>query len=46
MNFEEWADAVEGRGNYRIKIDEIIANVQILESIINSSNSNQIVDLP
>jgi len=45
MNFEEWADAVEGRGSYRITIDEIIANVQILESIINSSNSNQIVDL-
>ena len=43
LNFEEWADAVAGRSTYRINIDEVISNVQILESIINSAEKNEII---
>tara|TARA_Y100000590_G_scaffold467860_1_gene648304 strand:- start:2149 stop:3144 length:996 start_codon:yes stop_codon:yes gene_type:complete len=45
MNFEEWADAIKGKCEYRIKIDEVISNVQILESIINSSENNQVIEI-
>ena len=45
LNFEEWADAVAGRSAYRINIDEVISNVQILESIINSADKNQIIKI-
>ena len=45
LNFEEWADAVAGRLAYRINIDEVISNVQILESIINSADKNQIIKI-
>ncbi|GIR68680.1 MAG: hypothetical protein CM15mP73_5010 [Hyphomicrobiales bacterium] len=43
LNFEEWADAVAGRSTYRINIDEVVSNVQILESIINSAEKNEII---
>ena len=43
LNFEEWADAVAGRSTYRINIDEVVSNVQILESIINSAEKNRVL---
>lgn len=45
LNFEEWADAVAGRSTYRIYIDEVVSNVQILESIINSAEKNEIIKI-
>ncbi len=45
LNFEEWADAIAGRSAYRISIDEVISNVQILESIIDSADKNQIINI-
>ena len=45
LNFEEWADAVAGRSTYRINIDEVVSNVQILESIINSAEKNEIIKI-
>ena len=45
LNFEEWADAVAGHSTYRINIDEVVSNVQILESIINSAEKNQIIKI-
>ena len=44
-DFEEWADAVAGRSTYRINIDEVVSNVQILESIINSAEKNEIIKI-
>jgi predicted dehydrogenase len=43
MNFEEWADAVDGKCEYRIKIDEIISNIEILDAIIKSAKTEEIV---
>ena len=45
MNFEEWADAISGKSDYRIKIEEVISNVQILETIINASDSDKVIEI-
>jgi predicted dehydrogenase len=36
-NFEAWADALEGRAAYRFTPEQLLANVQILESVIGSA---------
>ncbi len=36
MNFEAWAAAVEGEGDYRIKPSEMVANIGLLEAIVTS----------
>jgi predicted dehydrogenase len=37
MNFEAWADAVEGRAPYRFSTDELIANIRILDAVVRSA---------
>jgi predicted dehydrogenase len=37
MNFEAWADAVEGRAPYRFSTDELIANIRILDALTRSA---------
>jgi len=31
MNFEAWADAVEGRAPYRFTTEQLLANIRILD---------------
>jgi predicted dehydrogenase len=38
-NLESWADAVLGKGNYRFSNQEILHNVEILETIVRSIKS-------
>lgn len=40
-NLEEWADAVEGRGDYRFTNEQLIDNVAVLEAIAKSIKSGQ-----
>ncbi len=40
-NLEEWADAVEGRGDYRFSNQHLIDNVAVLEAIAKSTKSGQ-----
>jgi hypothetical protein len=37
MNFEAWADAVEGRAPYRFSTDELLANIRILDGVVRSA---------
>jgi predicted dehydrogenase len=37
MNFEAWADAVEGRAPYRFTTDELIGNIRILDAVVRSA---------
>jgi hypothetical protein len=37
MNFEAWADAVEGRASYRFTTDELLWNIQILDAVMRSA---------
>jgi predicted dehydrogenase len=37
MNFEAWADALEGRAPYRFSADEIITNIRILDAVTRSA---------
>ncbi|MGO9771539.1 MAG: Gfo/Idh/MocA family protein, partial [Roseiarcus sp.] len=37
MNFEAWADAVEGKKAYRFTSDELLQNVLVFEAIVTSS---------
>ncbi|MFN3658054.1 MAG: Gfo/Idh/MocA family protein [Pseudolabrys sp.] len=37
MNFEAWADAVEGRVPYRFSPDQLLANIRILDAITRSA---------
>lgn len=39
MNFEAWAEAVEGRAAYRFTPAQLLANVQVLEAVIRSSEN-------
>jgi predicted dehydrogenase len=39
-NFEAWADAIEGGAPYRFMPEQLLANVQILESVIRSAESD------
>jgi len=35
-NLHEWADAVQGHGDYRFSDEELIGNVAVLEAIAQS----------
>ena len=37
MNFEAWADAVEGRAPYRFTPDHLLANIRILDAVTRSA---------
>jgi len=37
MNFEAWADAIEGRSPYRFSSDELLANIRILDALVRSA---------
>ena len=45
MNFEAWAAAVEGDGEYRIKPSEMVANIALLEAIVNSAKAQKAVEI-
>lgn len=36
-NFEAWADAVEGRAPYRFTIEQLLANIRILDAVTRSA---------
>ena len=40
-NLEQWADAVEGRAEYRFSRDQVLHNVEILEAIVRSADSGE-----
>jgi predicted dehydrogenase len=37
MNFEAWADAVEGRAPYRFTAEQLLSNIRILEALTHSA---------
>ena len=37
MNFEAWADAVEGRAPYRFTTGQLLANIRILDAVTRSA---------
>ncbi len=37
LNFEAWADAVEGRAPYRFTPDQLLANIRILDALVRSA---------
>ena len=37
LNFEAWADAVEGRAPYRFSTEQLLANIRILERVTRSA---------
>jgi predicted dehydrogenase len=37
MNFEAWADAIEGRAPYRFTTDELMGNIRILDAVVRSA---------
>jgi predicted dehydrogenase len=37
MNFEAWADAIEGRAPYRFSTDELMGNIRILDAVVRSA---------
>lgn len=37
MNFEAWADAVEGRAPYRFTTEQLLANIRILDAVTRSA---------
>jgi predicted dehydrogenase len=37
LNFEAWADAVEGRAPYRFTADQLLANIRILDAVTHSA---------
>jgi predicted dehydrogenase len=37
MNFEAWADAIEGRAPYRFTTDELQSNIRILDAVTRSA---------
>jgi predicted dehydrogenase len=37
LNFEAWADAIEGRAPYRFTPDQLLANVRILDAVTRSA---------
>jgi predicted dehydrogenase len=40
LNFEAWADAVEGRAPYRFSPDQLLANIRILDALVRSAASD------
>jgi len=45
MNLHEWADAVEGKGEYRFSSDQILHNVQILDAIVTSAEKQEPIEI-
>jgi predicted dehydrogenase len=39
-NLEQWADAIEGRGEYRFSRKQKLHNIQILEAIVRSAQTD------
>ena len=39
MNFEAWADAVEGRAPYRFTTEQLLANIRILDAVTRSATA-------
>jgi len=37
MNFEAWADAVEGRAPYRFMLEQLVSNIRILDAVARSA---------
>jgi hypothetical protein len=37
LNFEAWADAIEGRAPYRFTADQLLANIHILDAVTRSA---------
>jgi hypothetical protein len=37
MNFEAWADALEGRAPYRFTSEQLLANIRILDAVTRSA---------
>jgi len=37
MNFEAWADAVEGRAPYRFMLEQLLSNIRILDAVARSA---------
>jgi len=37
LNFEAWADAIEGRAPYRFTPEQILANIRILDAVVRSA---------
>jgi len=37
LNFEAWADAIEGRAPYRFSTDQLLANIRILDAVTRSA---------
>jgi predicted dehydrogenase len=40
MNFEAWADALEGRAPYRFRPDQLLDNIRIFDGVIRSAATN------
>jgi predicted dehydrogenase len=45
LNIEAWADAVAGKAPYPITKEQMIANMQIFEAIVKSSEKGEAVDI-
>ena len=37
LNFEAWADAIEGRATYRFTTDQLLGNIRILDAVVRSA---------
>ena len=40
LNFEAWADAVEGRAPYRFSPEQMLDNIRILDAVTRSSKAD------
>lgn len=40
LNFEAWADALEGRAPYRFTPEQILANIRILDAVVRSASAD------
>jgi hypothetical protein len=40
LNFEAWADALEGRAPYRFRPDQLLDNIRIFDGVIRSAATN------
>ena len=37
LNFEAWADAIEGRAPYRFSTEQLLGNIRILDAVVRSA---------
>jgi predicted dehydrogenase len=37
LNFEAWADAIEGRAPYRFSPEQLLGNIRILDAVVRSA---------